>query len=142
MIHPLLRRVCCSLPSVLLADMDTPRSDKTHVEAELSYADKASKYAGPLSAATSVAPSIYEKGGAVVVEPEMLDVPPDGGRGWVVIFGCIIFSAATVGWGYVLRSRCPRSRMSLNIECAISSFQTLHEPSSYLRTPRPHQRPL
>ena len=101
-----------ALPPVLVADMDTPRSDKTHVEAELSYADKASKYAGPLSAATSVAPSIYEKGGAVAAETEMLDVPPDGGRGWVVIFGCIIFSAATVGWGYVLVSCCAISQMS------------------------------
>ncbi|PIL25838.1 MFS general substrate transporter [Ganoderma sinense ZZ0214-1] len=61
--------------------MDTPRSDKTHVATEVSYAGKASKYAGPLSAATSVAPSIYEKGDGVVVETEMLDVPPDGGRG-------------------------------------------------------------
>ena len=81
--------------------MDTPRSQRTHVEAELSYADKAFKYAGPLSAATSVAPSIYEKGGVVAVETEALDVPPDGGRGWVVVLGCVIFSAATGGWGYV-----------------------------------------
>ena len=88
--------------SVPLADMDTPRSDKTHVATELSYADKASKYAGPLSTATSVAPSIYEKGGVVAVETEVLDVPPDGGRGWIVIFGCAIFSAATLGWGYVV----------------------------------------
>ncbi|KAM5533514.1 hypothetical protein V8D89_012851 [Ganoderma adspersum] len=79
--------------------MDTPRSDKTHVATELSYADTGSKYAGPLSTATSVAPSIYEKGGVVAVETEVLDVPPDGGRGWVVIFGCVIFSAATLGWG-------------------------------------------
>ncbi|KAI0772349.1 major facilitator superfamily domain-containing protein [Trametes elegans] len=26
---------------------------------------------------------------------------PEGGRGWIVVLGCSIFSAATVGWGYV-----------------------------------------
>ena len=26
---------------------------------------------------------------------------PDGGKGWVVVFGCFIYSAATVGWGCV-----------------------------------------
>ena len=30
------------------------------------------------------------------------DTFPDGGRGWIVVLGCFIFSAATVGWGYVL----------------------------------------
>ncbi len=35
------------------------------------------------------------------------DTFPDGGRGWVVALGCFIFSAATVGWGYVFSfSRC------------------------------------
>ncbi|KAI0673188.1 major facilitator superfamily domain-containing protein [Trametes maxima] len=29
------------------------------------------------------------------------DIFPEGGRGWVVVLGCAIFSAATVGWGYV-----------------------------------------
>ncbi|KAI0651102.1 MFS general substrate transporter [Trametes meyenii] len=29
------------------------------------------------------------------------DIPPEGGRGWVVVLGCAIFSAATVGWGLV-----------------------------------------
>ena len=71
--------------------MDTPRSEKTHVE--VSEDDKAGKYAE----ARSAAPSVYEKGVAV----EEVDLPPDGGRGWLVVFGCIIFSAATVGWGYV-----------------------------------------
>ena len=87
--------------------MDTPRSDKTHVEAELSYAGKASKskYAGPLSTATSVAPSIYEKGDAVAVETEVLDIPPDGGRGWVVLLGCMTYSATICGWGYVFLLR-------------------------------------
>ena len=82
--------------------MDTPRSEKTHVEPEL--IDKALKNTGAFSAATSVAPSLYEKGGvaAEVTGAEMFDVPPDGGRGWLVILGCVIYSAATVGWGYVL----------------------------------------
>ncbi|KAL7278707.1 hypothetical protein ACG7TL_007709 [Trametes sanguinea] len=68
--------------------MDTPRSEKTHVE--VSEDDKAGKYAE----ARSAAPSVYEKG----VPVEEVDLPPDGGRGWLVVFGCIIFSAATV-WG-------------------------------------------
>ncbi|KAI0742937.1 major facilitator superfamily domain-containing protein [Daedaleopsis nitida] len=29
------------------------------------------------------------------------DTFPEGGRGWVVVLGCFIFSAATVGWGLV-----------------------------------------
>ncbi|RPD63373.1 MFS general substrate transporter [Lentinus tigrinus ALCF2SS1-6] len=90
--------------------MDTPRSEKTHVETEIAQVDKALKDVGALSAATSVAPSLrnvdvdfdeYEKGGATILETE-IDIPPDGGRGWLVIFGCVIYSAATVGWGYVL----------------------------------------
>ena len=85
--------------------MDTPRSEKTHVETEVTQVDKALKDAGALSAATSVAPSLRnvdvdEKGGTALLEVE--DVPPDGGRGWLVILGCITYSAATVGWGYVL----------------------------------------
>ncbi|KAI0772442.1 MFS general substrate transporter [Trametes elegans] len=71
--------------------MDTPRSEKTHVD--VSVEDKAFKYA-------FAAPSVYEKGVAPAVEE--VDLPPDGGRGWLVVFGCVIFSAATVGWGYVL----------------------------------------
>ncbi len=26
---------------------------------------------------------------------------PDGGRGWLVVSGCLLYSAATVGWGSV-----------------------------------------
>ncbi|KAI0651160.1 MFS general substrate transporter [Trametes meyenii] len=76
--------------------MDTPRSEKTHVEvsADDAGADKTYKYA---SEACSAAPSIYEKGVPVSVE-EIEDLPPDGGRGWLVILGCVIFSGATV-WG-------------------------------------------
>ena len=88
--------------------MDTPRSEKTHVEPEL--IDKALKDAGAFSAATSVAPSLYEKGGVTareLSEADLLDVPPDGGRGWLVVLGCVIYSAATVGWGYVLALVCP-----------------------------------
>ncbi|KAM5533520.1 hypothetical protein V8D89_012857, partial [Ganoderma adspersum] len=81
--------------------MDTPRSEKTHIEARSSYVDKASKAAKPFSAETSVSPSIYETGGIIEVEADVPDVPPDGGRGWVVLFGCMIFSAAISGWGYV-----------------------------------------
>ena len=86
--------------------MDTPRSEKTHVETEVTQVDKALKDAGAFSAATSVAPSLRnvdvdEKGGTALLEVEV-DVPPDGGRGWLVILGCITYSAATVGWGYVL----------------------------------------
>ncbi|KAI0354277.1 MFS general substrate transporter [Trametes cingulata] len=71
--------------------MDTPRSEKTHVD--VCVDDKAFKY----SEARSAAPSVYEKG----IPLQEVDLPPDGGRGWLVIFGCVIFSAATVGWGYV-----------------------------------------
>lgn len=88
------------LSPILSADMDTPRSEKTHIEAK---ADKISKDDKPFSAETSVAPSIYETGGAEV-ETEVLDVPPDGGQGWVVLFGCVVYSAAISGWGYVLLS--------------------------------------
>ena len=82
--------------------MDAPRSEKIRVEPVL--IDKALKNAGAFSAATSVAPSLYEKGGVAteVTDAEMFDVPPDGGRGWLVILGCVIYSAATSGWGYVL----------------------------------------
>ena len=88
--------------------MDTPYSERTHVESELVH--KSPKDNGVFSAATSVAPSLYEKGGAVSVsEPvEELDIPPDGGRGWLVVLGCVIYSAATVGWGYVLALVCAR----------------------------------
>ena len=26
---------------------------------------------------------------------------PEGGKGWVVVLGCFIYSAATIGWGCV-----------------------------------------
>ena len=83
-------------------------SDKTHVETEFSQVRKALKDAGALSAATSVAPSLHnvdidEKGRTALLETtDVDDLPPDGGRGWLVILGCVIYSAATVGWGYVL----------------------------------------
>ena len=83
--------------------MDAPRPGKTRFEPEL--VDKALKDVGALSAATSVAPSLYEKGDVdarVTSDAELLDVPPDGGRGWLVVLGCVIYSAATSGWGYVL----------------------------------------
>ncbi|KAL1943186.1 hypothetical protein VTO73DRAFT_4261 [Trametes versicolor] len=60
--------------------MDTPRSEITHVE--VSDDEKAFKYAE----ARSAAPSVYEKGVAAIEE---VDLPPDGGRGWLVIFGCV-----------------------------------------------------
>ncbi|CDO68764.1 hypothetical protein BN946_scf184989.g30 [Trametes cinnabarina] len=71
--------------------MDTPRSEKTQVV--VSEDDKPGKYTEVRSAAGSV----YEKG----VPVEEVDLPPDGGRGWLVVFGCMIFSAATVGWGVI-----------------------------------------
>ncbi|KAI0830271.1 MFS general substrate transporter [Trametes gibbosa] len=77
--------------------MDTPRSEKTHVEVEVDDDEKTFKYVD----ARSAAPSVYEKAVPVLEE---VDLPPDGGRGWLVIFGCVIYSAATVGWGYVLES--------------------------------------
>lgn len=27
---------------------------------------------------------------------------PDGGRGWLVVIGCVVFAATTLGWAYVL----------------------------------------
>ncbi|KAI0744531.1 MFS general substrate transporter [Earliella scabrosa] len=84
--------------------METPMSDKTHVETEFSQVRKALKDAGALSAATSVAPSLHnvdidEKGRTALLETtDVDDLPPDGGRGWLVILGCVIYSAATV-WG-------------------------------------------
>ena len=89
--------------------MDTPRSDKTHVATELSYADKASKYAGPLSTATSVAPSIYEKGGVVAVETEVLDVPPDAGDRVARVVGQTAQLAAIL---HLAASARPRSGLS------------------------------
>ncbi|PIL25843.1 hypothetical protein GSI_11596 [Ganoderma sinense ZZ0214-1] len=103
-LNPLLRCVY-RLPSrsVSLVEMKAPRFEKTHIKATQSFADKTLNYAKPLSAGTSVAPSIYDKGGAAAVETEILDVPPDGGNGWVVLFGCMIFSAAAFPdgvWGF------------------------------------------
>ncbi|EJF60189.1 hypothetical protein DICSQDRAFT_137804 [Dichomitus squalens LYAD-421 SS1] len=37
----------------------------------------------------------------VVDLPEFEDSFPDGGRGWLVVLGCFIYSASTVGWGCV-----------------------------------------
>ena len=31
---------------------------------------------------------------------------PDGGRGWLVVLGCFIYSASTVGWGCVVTRVC------------------------------------
>ena len=41
----------------------------------------------------SAANSIAEKGDSYT------DAFPDGGRGWLVVLGCFIFSTVTVGWG-------------------------------------------
>ena len=51
---------------------------------------------------TRVSAEASEKAEEVAYE----DSFPEGGKGWVVVLGCFIYSAATIGWGYVsLRGR-------------------------------------
>ncbi|KAI0632990.1 MFS general substrate transporter [Trametes polyzona] len=84
--------------------MDTPQSKKTRVE--VCDEDKTVKYAE----ARSVAPSVYDMGEKTTLDE--VDLPPDGGRGWLVIFGCVIFSAVTSGWGLVSSRHRPASANS------------------------------
>lgn len=80
--------------------MDTPCSEKTQVE--FSPADVVEKSAVALekgydAGQLSSPPSLHG------YETDYFeDEYPDGGRGWIVVLGCVIISAATVGWGYVL----------------------------------------
>ncbi|TBU30999.1 MFS general substrate transporter [Dichomitus squalens] len=62
----------------------------------------------------------------------MLDVPPDGGRGWVVVLGCVIFSAATVGWGYVFRTKLPDPCFSL-ASVVLTTHQVWGVTEEYLK---------
>ncbi|KAH9922209.1 major facilitator superfamily domain-containing protein [Fomitopsis serialis] len=65
--------------------MDTPASEKTHVDF---------MPADPPSASTSYASS------AVDTPLEDDDYPDGGLRAWLVVFGCVLFSANTLGWAY------------------------------------------
>lgn len=50
----------------------------------------------------SIPPSVYnspEQGSSASLGE--LESYPDGGSAWFVVLGCFIFSAVTVGWGYV-----------------------------------------
>lgn len=84
--------------------MDTPCSEKTAVELARAYSVE--KLAVDIDKSPdSVAPSLHKYetgiGGAVTGEDEDEDECPDGGRGWLVVLGCVIVCAVTVGWGYV-----------------------------------------
>ncbi|OCH92546.1 hypothetical protein OBBRIDRAFT_833333 [Obba rivulosa] len=78
--------------------MDTPVSEKTHVEClGSSTPSEFCKEGTCKDTACSPPPS------ACGQDPDPVeDFYPDGGRGWLVVLGCVIFCAATVGWGYVL----------------------------------------
>lgn len=79
--------------------MDTPCSEKTEVEH--ARADSTEK--------SSVVLDKSQDGGHDFLPPSLHDYEadtieddyPDGGRGWLVVLGCVIICAVTVGWGYV-----------------------------------------
>ncbi|OBZ74732.1 Guanine nucleotide-binding protein alpha-1 subunit [Grifola frondosa] len=74
--------------------METPMSEKTQVD--FSQADMTpDKFSRDEEAGSRI--SSIHSGEEGVVPEEM--IYPDGGRGWIVVLGCVIFSAATVGWG-------------------------------------------
>lgn len=52
----------------------------------------------------SIPSSVYnspERGSTTSLNTQELESYPDGGSAWLVVLGCFIFSAVTVGWGYV-----------------------------------------
>lgn len=75
-------------------------SEKTRVDfspedlAAMALEDKCSMDAEHHSASSSPAKSAE----GVFAEDDYLD----GGRGWLVVLGCVIFAATTLGWAYVL----------------------------------------
>ena len=77
-------------------------------EPECERQDASASHAGSVEAPSSCTLSgLSEK--AALADDAYEHTFPDGGRGWLVVLGCFIYSAATVGWGCV-RSGVPSSR--------------------------------
>ncbi|PCH43185.1 MFS general substrate transporter [Wolfiporia cocos MD-104 SS10] len=79
--------------------MDTPRSEKTHVDiapADLNAVNQ-SKYSKEEDARSPSISYIEPPNGDNFEADEYLD----GGRGWLVVAGCVIYAAATLGWSYL-----------------------------------------
>ncbi|KAI0946319.1 hypothetical protein AcV7_010326 [Taiwanofungus camphoratus] len=95
--------------------MDTPLSEKTHVEFSPADLAKATTQSKVYEDGESHSPLSSSAETVAVVEHE--EAYPDGGYGWVVVLGCVLFSSTTVGWSYVL-ALCAHHRATL----LISSF--------------------
>ncbi|KAI0920640.1 hypothetical protein AcW1_002325 [Taiwanofungus camphoratus] len=76
--------------------MDTPLSEKTHVEFSPADLAKATTQSKVYEDGESHSPLSSSAETVAVVEHE--EAYPDGGYGWVVVLGCVLFSSTTVGW--------------------------------------------
>ncbi|KAH9924237.1 MFS general substrate transporter [Amylocystis lapponica] len=73
--------------------MDTPMSEKTHVDVDQVAAEASKKLEAEKQLEDGSSPSPD-----VMSEEEW--TYPDGGRGWLVVLGCVIYSSLTLGWAY------------------------------------------
>ena len=92
--------------------MDTPMSDKTHVEPD-AVVTEASRKLGKEKELEEA---------HVDCVPAEEDVFPEGGRGWLVVFGCMIYGATTLGWAYVIHLACARlpcSALTFSLACGV-----------------------
>lgn len=89
-------RLCFVLSLPLSTMPDSIHSEKTTVEQSEKLRVKSYKEA------VSISPSINDAEETSAIQNVLdLEAYPDGGRAWLVVLGCFIFSAVTVGWGYV-----------------------------------------
>ncbi|KAH9837775.1 major facilitator superfamily domain-containing protein [Rhodofomes roseus] len=80
--------------------MDTPSSERTHVD--FMPADVEAKTQQSLSEKEKLSPATTSYTNSAVDSPSEDDYPDGGLRAWLVVFGCVLFSANTLGWAYVL----------------------------------------
>lgn len=74
-------------------------SEKTHVDfspEELARATTPHKFSKP-NGSHPYSPSTSDVHETIPTADDF----PDGGRGWLVVLGCVIFAATTLGWAYV-----------------------------------------
>lgn len=101
---------------VSLYSMDTPASERTHID--FMPADVEAKTQQSLSEKEKLSPATTSYANSAVDSPSEDDYPDGGLRAWLVVFGCVLFSANTLGWAYVLN---PYTSHRICIDFSIST---------------------
>lgn len=97
--------------SISLYTMDTPSSERTHID--FTPADVEAKTRQSPSEKEKLSPTVTYASPAINLPLEE-DYPDGGLRAWLVVLGCVLFSATTLGWAYVPDS-CTSHRIRVDL---------------------------